>query len=179
MPSVEQKPLKQKNKDKTEIEDEDYRPEASGNKKKSTMKQIENRNIIPNVIRLIISFIQKKGKSERIVKNLLEKWSIPSRCTLKRFYLYQNMVKNKLNSYVNEETIRFLVRTHDDLIDIYDEAEQKVYNKITRVLINYFIRDEFYSFIMTSKRMEQHKKNLHLIALRNIRDKIRVLMTSY
>ena len=73
MPSVEQKPIKQKNKDKTEIEDEDYRPEASGNKKKSTMKQIENRNIIPNVIRLIISFIQKKGKSERIVKNLLEK----------------------------------------------------------------------------------------------------------
>ena len=56
---------------KTDIEDEDYHPETSGNKKKSTMKQIENRNIIPNVIRLIISFIQKKGKSERIVKKLL------------------------------------------------------------------------------------------------------------
>ena len=158
------------------MEDEDYRPDASGNKKKSSMKQIENRNIIPNVIRLIISFIQKKGKSERIVKNLLEKWESPSVCSLKRFYLYQNMVKNKLNSYVNEETIRLLVQPHDDLMDIYEESEQRFYNKITRVLINYFIRDDFYSFVITSKRMEQHKKNLHLIALRNIRDKIRALM---
>jgi len=142
------------------------------------MKQIENRNIIPNVIRLIISFIQKKGKSECIVKKLMEKWGCPETYTIKRFYMYQNMVKTLLNSYVNEETLRFLVQVHPDFLDIYNLAEQRFYNKITRVLIHEFVREDFYCYLMTSKRMDQHKKNLHLYALRNIRNKIHTLLAA-
>ena len=72
------------------------------------MKQIENRNIVPNVIRLIISFIQKKGKSEAIVEKLFDRWTCPVHYCSKRFYLYQKMVKTQLNSYVNEGTLRLL-----------------------------------------------------------------------
>ena len=70
-PCMEQKEPRTQIKAKAVIEDEDYKPDGSSSKKKSSMKQIENRNIVPNVIRLIISFIQKKGKSERIVAKLL------------------------------------------------------------------------------------------------------------
>lgn len=101
-------------------EDEDYDPNNPNTKKKSTMKQIENRNIIPNVIRLIISFIQKKDKSYTIVKKLINKWSCPQSYTLKRYYMYQSMVKGLLNSYVNEETLKFLVKVHQEYLDIFD-----------------------------------------------------------
>ena len=62
------------------------------------------------------------------------------------------------------------------MLDIYDEAEQRFYNKITMALISFFIKEDFYIYLMTSKRMDQHKKNLHLQALRNIRDRLRTLI---
>lgn len=43
--------------------DGDYRPAGGEAKKSKKSKQLENRNVVPNIIRLILSFIQKRGKS--------------------------------------------------------------------------------------------------------------------
>jgi hypothetical protein len=86
-------------------------------------------------------------------------------------------VKTKLNNYVNEETLKKLVRLHPESYDIICEEEQKFYNKITRVLINYFVRDEFLCSVLTSKRMDKTKTYLHLSVLRRIRNRLATLLS--
>jgi len=83
--------------------DDDYRPASGANKKAKKSKQMENRNIIPNIIRLILSYTLKKEKSLKTVELLLKKFSngTSSICS-KRFYLFQKMVRGKINNYVNE-----------------------------------------------------------------------------
>lgn len=85
------------------------------------MKQIEGRNIVPNVIRLIVSFIQKKGKSEKVVGGLFAKSKVEEGWSPKRYYHYQGMVKNHLNNYVREETLAELVKVRSELLSIYGE----------------------------------------------------------
>ena len=50
----------------------------------------------------------------------MDKWQSPEQCSLRRFYLYQGMLKGLLNSYVNSDTLRFLVQVHPELKDVYD-----------------------------------------------------------
>ena len=97
--------------------------------------------------------------------------------SLKRFYLYQSIVKTKLNNYVNEETLKKLVRLHPESYDIIGEEEQMSYNKVTRVLINYFLRDDFLCYVLTSKRMSKGKTLLHLSVLRRMRNRLAILLS--
>jgi len=71
-------------------------------KDKKKAIQLENRNVVPNIIRLILSFIQKKGKSMSLVEKLLRLYNPdPLNYTLSRFYLFQKAIKEKMNNYVN------------------------------------------------------------------------------
>lgn len=58
--------------------------------------------MVPNIVRLILSFIQKKGKSSKIVERLFAKSMNDHGWTIKRFYLFQSMKRSKMNNYVNE-----------------------------------------------------------------------------
>ena len=99
--------------------------------------------MIPNIIRLILSFIQKRGKSFRMVERILAGTSsIPSSWSAKRFYLYQAMIRSKMDNYVNGETLHQLVRVHPDEAALFPLPEQELYNSITRRLIDYFLRQE-------------------------------------
>ena len=64
------------------------------------------------------------------------------------------------------------------MFDVYGEAEQRFYNRITRTLINEFIRDDFVIYVLTSKRMDKTKKSHHLSALRSIRSNLKNLLSS-
>ena len=81
--------------------DDDYQPELYISKKSKKSQQLENRNVVPNIIRLILSFIQKKGKSCGIVERLLKRSGVEKGWNIKRFYLYQSMIRGKMNNYVN------------------------------------------------------------------------------
>jgi hypothetical protein len=137
---------------------------------------LENRNVVPNIIRLILSFIQKKGKSCKIVDKILAKSSIEEGWSAKRFYLFQSLVRGKMNNYVNEDTLRQLIRPHPEDHHLYSEREQAFYNTITRTLIDYFLREEIAACILTSKRMDRTKKTHHLAELRNIRQSLPLLL---
>lgn len=54
---------KENSNEKCETEDEEYTPGNSNNKKTKKNQQNENRNIMPNIVNQILSFIQKKNKS--------------------------------------------------------------------------------------------------------------------
>lgn len=156
-------------KEKKSSKDEDYHPEIFVAKKSKKSQQLQNRNVVPNIIRLILSFIQKKGKSSKIVQKLFEKQATEKGWSIKRFYLYQNMIRGKMNNYVNEETLKELVRRHPEDNQLYSQQEQSFYARITRTIIDFFLREEIAVCILTSKRMDRAKKSHHLSALRKIR----------
>lgn len=54
---------KENSNEKIETEDEEYTPGSSQQKKTKKNQQNENRNIVPNIVNQILSFIQKKNKS--------------------------------------------------------------------------------------------------------------------
>ncbi len=103
---------------------------------------MENRNVVPNIVRLILSYIQKKEKSQRVVEALLKRYNAggSSSIGLKRYYLFQKLVRSKMNNYVNEDTLRELYRMRPEDYEVYPEEEQRAYNRITRTLIAQFLR---------------------------------------
>jgi hypothetical protein len=159
------------------IEDEDYRPLGGSHKKGKKSKQMENRNVVPNIVRLILSYIQKKEKSQRVVEALLKRYNAgpQSSINIKRYYLFQKLVRSKMNNYVNEDTLRELYRMRPEHYEVYPEQEQRTYNRITRTLIAQFLREDVLACILTSKRMQSDKKRNHLEALRTIKAKMPAL----
>lgn len=134
--------------------------------------------MVPNIIRLILSYIQKKEKSQKLVELLLKKYNtgLESSIGLKRYYLFQKLVRSKMNNYVNEDTLKELYRMRPEDYDVYPDAEQRVYNRITRIVISEFLREDIINCILTSKRMESAKKRNHLEALRTIKNKLQNLL---
>jgi hypothetical protein len=69
----------------------------------------ENRNVVPNEINQIISFIQKPSKSGRLVERLLAKFPAEGEgYSLRRFYLYQALLREKVGHYTNERSLRLI-----------------------------------------------------------------------
>ena len=155
--------------------DEDYSPKFEVQKNSKKSKQLENRNVVPNIVRLILSFVQKPGKSSKLVDRLL-KHEHCSTSTPKRYFLFQKLVKGKMDNYVNEETLGEIVRIRPEEFDIYSLEEQRSYSSVTRKLILYFLQREALNCIVTSKRMEQSKKRDHVGAIRSIITKLKVTL---
>lgn len=94
----------------------------------------------------------------------------------KRYYLFQKLVRGKINNYVNEDTLKELYKMRPEEFEVYPEEEQLVYNRITRILISEFMREDIVTCILTSKRMEATKKRNHLEAVRVLKSKIMLLL---
>jgi hypothetical protein len=63
------------------------------------------RNIMPNIIHQVVIFVQKKSKSKKFVEKVLRA-SPEGQCwSIKRFYLYQQLIKEKTSHYLNEEIL--------------------------------------------------------------------------
>lgn len=75
-------------------------------KTKKKYPQNSNRNVVPNIIHHVISFIQNRNKSELLVGQLIERLGLDLLCSVQRFYLYQKLVKGKLNSYLNMDSLK-------------------------------------------------------------------------
>ena len=61
----------------------------------------ENRNIVPNLINQMISFILKKIKSHKLVKKMFDTLPHDPNWTEKRFYFYMKKIKESITHYVN------------------------------------------------------------------------------
>lgn len=78
---------------------------------------------------------------------------LPEKCSVERYYLYQKLIKDKLNHYVNAESLEVLRVAQEPTYASYSEEEQRYYNKTSLVLAHYFLSREFDSLILTSKRV--------------------------
>lgn len=93
-------------------------------------------------------------------------------CSMKRFYLYQGLLKNRLGHYSNEKSLKVVNELYEPRCENWSEQEQRYYNKLCRVLIHHFLREDSIFIILTSKRMKKEKKRDHLLARRQIREAV-------
>ena len=89
-------PKKQRNhkksKPKSGKKDEEFKPKSKKLRKKREILQNKNRNVIPNIIHQIFSFLFKRNRSSHFVEKLLRKLN-KEEYTLKGFYSYQFLIK--------------------------------------------------------------------------------------
>lgn len=86
-------------------EEEEFRPYTQDSKKNRRSPQNANRNVVPNIMHQVISFLQKKSKSEKVLLRVIQRLGVGHICSPKRFYLYQVLIKDKLNHYLNGESL--------------------------------------------------------------------------
>ena len=87
--------------------DDDYRPmrRKEGQKKKA-LQQRDSRNNIPNSVHHLLVYIQREFKSGRVVQRIFDHSCPDPEFTPARFYLFQKLLKSRINNYVNEGTLR-------------------------------------------------------------------------
>ena len=124
----------------------------------------ENRNIVPNLINQMISYLLKKIKSQKLVKKIFNALPHDASWTEKKFYLYMKKIKESITHYVNENVILKFLEIHEPKCDLYDYDEQLFYMKVSRIAIIQFLESDAILISLTSNRMSEAKREIHLIA---------------
>ena len=118
------------------------------------IKYVKNRNILPNIINLIVSYISRINKSKKIVKKILHKYR-DDRYSLKRFYAYQIYLKSAISGYTSKNILHLIVTFCDPASTIFRTDEQQFYNMVCRALIGHYLNIEGPLKLLTSKK--EHK----------------------
>lgn len=134
----------------------------------------ENRNIVPNLVNQMMSFLLKRGKSEKLVGRLLRKfggegWSVS------RFYQYMRKIKESVTHYLNETILPYFMQIHEPNCDIYPMEEQLLFMRVCRAALLSFLRSDAVLNALTSARMSTPKRTTHLIARHAILQKFNEL----
>ena len=79
----------------------------------------ENRNIVPNLINQMVSFIMKKIKSHKLVKKMFDVLPHDPKWTEKKFYFYMKKIKESITHYVNENVILKFMEIHEPKCELY------------------------------------------------------------
>ena len=123
--------------------------------------------MIPNIIHQIISYIQKSKKAKKIVERILLKRG-EERGSLKRFYLYQIFIKEKLNHYVNMKALKYFIHPLKIDDELFESWERNLYSTICRILIKDFLNKDLVNLLLTSAKIKDSNRNPHIKALRSI-----------
>lgn len=87
------------------------------------MRSNENRNVMPNLVHQIFSFLFKPKKSLPIVRTLFEGSTLEG-VSVDRFYLYQALIKESMNHYVNHTSLSILQKLADPTTSVFSSVEQ-------------------------------------------------------
>lgn len=96
----------------------------------------------------------------------------------RRFYMYQSLLREKLNHYVSADAFAIFREIQEPTCELYSREEQLLYNKISRVLIKHYMAEEFAPAILTSRRVSSHKRHEHLITNRKMIEKMQAVLGS-
>ena len=139
----------------------------------------QNRNIVPNLINQMISYLLKKIKSQKLVKKIFSTLPHDPSWTQKKFYLYMKKIKESITHYVNENVILKFLEIHEPKCELYDYDEQLFYMKVSRIAIIKFLEDDTVLISLTSNRMSEAKRRIHLIARQALLNKFKELCRQY
>lgn len=73
-----------------------------------------NRNILPNMTNVVLSYVRRINKSGHRVKRAMEELTgeegFGNPEMLKKFYAYQNYIKNNVNDYIIRDAIKVVMK---------------------------------------------------------------------
>lgn len=72
----------------------------------------ENRNIVPNLINQMISYLLKPSKSARLVQRLFSILPHHSVCSVSRYFQYVKKIRESITHYVNESVFLQFLEIH-------------------------------------------------------------------
>jgi hypothetical protein len=113
------------------------------------------------------------------MEKMFKKFPHPPNFTIKRFYLYQGLLKNKLGHYTNERSLKLVTELYEPKCVSWSEQEQRFYNKLCRILIRHFLYEDSIFIILTSKRMKSGKKSDHLRARRAVAESVLQILKGF
>ena len=73
---------------------------------------------------------------------------------MKKFYAYQNFLKNNVNDFIIRNGIKALMSRLDPDCPCFPLSEQIEYNKVFRIVILRYLEKDYLEFILTSKKMD-------------------------
>ena len=126
---------------------------------------------MPNTIHQIFSFLEKKFKSEQKLKKVLKIFKLEKYCTVKKYYIYQKVLKSKLDNYLTEASIGALFDLVDPSFQIFSLEEQISFIKINGILISYYLRGaDNPCRLLCTQKAKRDKKPTYLNANRMIKE---------
>ena len=96
--------------------------------------------------------------------------------SVKRYYTYMYLVKEQTNNYVNVDSLAILNIMQEPECEIYSAEEQQAYMKISRILVHYFLMNEFDAMNLTSKKLKSDKRVDHLKFRRYVLEKFEQML---
>ena len=85
---------------------------------------------------------------------------------MNRFYSYQRLVREKVNCYINEESLSLLGSFHDPTCQEYSLQEQSIFLKMSQMLAQHFLALEFDLGTLTSVRIKKEGSKLNHLRMR-------------
>lgn len=131
------------------------------------MRSVKSRNILPNIINLIVSYIRRVNKSGRVVKRIIEKFGL-RRYSLKKFYSYQLYLKEAISDFNTKNLLHLVITFCDPTSSVFMVEEQMFYNMVCRTLIAHYLKVEGPLGLLTSKKEHKTKKKDHFKIYRYI-----------
>ena len=101
----------------------------------------KNRNIIPSVVQQIFSYLSKPTKSKATALRIFALLEKPISCpvSIQRYFYFVRQIKDKLNHYLNQKSLKVLCGTQHIDLSLFSEAEQNFYLRMARVAAKHFV----------------------------------------
>ena len=111
------------------VKDCDYKPNRP--EKRIIRKRIHenaNRNILPNELHQIASFLMKSNKSGHLLNRIMKRNPPPNpQFKASRFYLYQTGLKEAMNKYGSQQSLKVVAGELEPECCIWEKEEQLYY----------------------------------------------------
>lgn len=124
------------------------------------MRLVKSRNILPNVINLVVSYIRRINKSGRMVNRIISHLGA-SDDKVKKFYSYQLYLKEAISDFNTKNILHLILTFCDPTSSVFSTNEQMFYNRVTRILIATYLRTEGTLGLLTSRKEHRTKKKDH------------------
>ena len=125
---------------------------------------------MPNIVNQMISYVLKKNKSGKVVKRMFGTLPRQPNWTEKRFYYYMKRIKEAKTHYLDENNLSRFFEIQEPSCEIYPLEEQQFYMKVCRIAVLNFLDNDAILISLTSSRMSESKREMHLIARKALRE---------
>ena len=80
---------------------------------------------------------------------------------MKKFYAYQNYLKNNVNDFIIREAVKAVMSYRNPSISSFTLDEQQFFNRVFRVVVKEYLEDNYLTSILNSE-MPEGKRRDHL-----------------